>query len=304
MAAPLRFRAPATVSKTNLKFYWTVPFSGRINSFDVPIGQIAQTNEVNPKQYLTTREMTLYKEQEYVIIPAVSRLTGEDTYVQEETLKSLEPGRVNVAVTNPEESWGGRDQEADKDLRTNAMIARFALEKGTRSALVRLLDENGLKEYDYNLVENIHGYGNFAIYIDTTVDEFVDSVRRALNSEKAAGIYMICEEAVPLDLNLNMDIKVAQASDLLPKERENLKNELSQAFIEFVDINGVGQKIMMSRAIHYIYQQLLDKYDMFDLHINPMNLLSQVDEDNNILLKANEVAKINEINIEISTELD
>lgn len=304
LTAPMRFKAPATQSKTTLKFYWTTSYAGRNTDITIPVGQIAETSEVNPTQYVTTREMTLYREQEYIMIPALSRLKGEDTYVLPNTLNRAEPSIANVAVINLEESWGGRDEESDEDLRMNAMIARYALEKGTRSSLVRLLDENGLKEYDYNLIENIYGYGNFAIFVDTTVDEFIDSIKRALRSEKAAGIYMVCEKAIPVTLNLNMEIKVAQASDLLPKERENLKNELRTTFVDFVDTNGVGQKIMMSRAIHHIYQKLLDKYEMFDLHIEPTNLLSQVDEDNNILLKDNEVAKINEINIEISTELD
>ena len=234
ITSPLRYRSPSKNSRSSGIFFWNVPYEQRAEDKIIPYGQIVETSETNPIQYITTETRTLYKEQDYIRIPLVSRLTGKDTYVEPETLVSLEPGINYVSVINDEESWGGADQETYEDLRTHSKSTRYALEKGTRGALELVLLECGLEKYQYNLVENIHGYGNFAIYIDTMVDEYVDYVKTVLQREKAAGIYMNCKAATQVLLDISFTIKIATPADLLPKEREMLKKDLTQAFTEFV----------------------------------------------------------------------
>ena len=305
LAAPLRYRAPAKPSKTNLVFYWTVPAEERPEDVTIPIFQIAETIGTDPIQYVTLEETVLYREEEYVRVRAQSRLTGYDTYVGAESLKMLEPRIPWVAVNNEEESWGGSDQEPIEEVRTNAMISRYALEKGTRGALEWAMREEGFYTNDYNLVENQHGHGNFAIYIDTTIDEEIEYLKKQLFKEKAAGIYMVCQKATPVLIDFSFIIKIANDADLTPKERQSLKQDISQIFGDFIRYNGVGRKIMMSKATHYIYEKILDKYEIYDIHIEPlMNVDQSMDEDKNILLKSHEVAKINTINIEVTTDLN
>jgi hypothetical protein len=303
LAAPLRYRFPSRPSRTLLTFYWTIPYEQRTTDVTIPYLQIAETEGTDPIQYLVTEEKTLYKEQEYIKVRAQSRLTGKDTKVNAEELCVCEPRLNGISSLNEEASWGGTDQESIEELRENALITRYSLEKGTKSTLEGVLRENGLYSGDYNLVENNHGYGNFSVYIDTTVEEQIQEIKVELSRIKAAGIYMTCQVATPLYLNLNFEVKISNPADLLPTERKILKQDLEQNFTEFVKNNGVGQKIMMSRAIHYLYEKLLSKYEIFDININATELISQKDEDGNILLEEYEVAKIKTINTEIITDL-
>ncbi|MFZ3130698.1 MAG: baseplate J/gp47 family protein [Desulfosporosinus sp.] len=303
IAAPLRYRAPAKPSKTTLVFSWDIPYEERTADITIPLFQIIETVGIDPIQYVTMQESILYKEEEYIRVKAQSRLTGHDTYVGEETLTVMEPRIQEISVINEEESWGGSDQESIEELRTNAMIARYALEKGTKGALEWAMREEGFYTNNYNLVENKNGHGNFAIYVDTTIDEEVEYLKKQLFKEKAAGIYMICQKATPLYVDFNFIIKIANDSDLTPKERQTLKQDIAQAFTNFIGYNGVGKKIMMSKATHYIYEAILEKYDIYDIQIDPLNLGQDVDEDNNILLEDYEVAKINTINVEVVTDL-
>lgn len=302
ICAPFRYRFPAKNSNVRLYLFWNIPDEQKTEDVDFTFGQIVETSESNPIQYVIAEDRTLYREQEYITVKAISRLTGLDTYVKEQTLNRLNPGVNGVGVINYEESWGGVDQESYSDLRENAKMSRFALEKGTLGALRLSLQEYGLQPYNYNLVENLNGYGNFAIYIDTTLDELIKDIKITLNREKAAGIYMICDKATPLNLDLDFEIKIASSSDLLPNERDMLKKDLNQTLSDFILKNGVGQKIVVSRAIHYIYNQLIDKYDLYDLNLSLSNYTGELDEDGNIILENAEVAKIENINYEIITE--
>jgi uncharacterized phage protein gp47/JayE len=304
LAAPLRYRFPAKPSRVKLTFYWTVPFDDRPSSITIPYLHIAETEGRDPIQYLTTEERVLYSEQDYVTVSAKSRITGMETKVNAGDLVVCEPRLLNVGVINEEESWGGADQESIEELKENALIARYALEKGTLGALISLLYSEGLTPNNYNLVENNNGFGNFSIYIDTTVDDQVEYIKQQLKNEKAAGIYVVCQKAEPVYVDFDFDVNVANPADLLPNERKMLKQDLTKAFSDFIDNNGVGKKIMLSQATHYLYEELLYKYEIYDIEITPQNLISQQDSRGNILVEEYEVVKPNEINIEIITDLE
>lgn len=303
LASPLRYRAPAKPSKTTVVFSWTIPPEERTSDITIPLFQIIETIGNDPIQYVSMEEAVLYRESEYVRVKAQSRLTGYDTYVGAEELVVIEPRIYGVEVNNEEESWGGTDQESIDELRENAMIARYALEKGTRGALEWTMREEGFYTNDYNLVENKFGYGNFAIYIDTTVDEAVKYLEKQLFREKAAGIYMVCKKATRVYIDFSFIVKVANEADLTPKERKSLKQDLDLALTDFIKYTGVGKKIMISKATHYIYEKLLDKYEIYDIVIEPLGISQDLDEDNNIILEDYEVAKINSINVEVVTDL-
>ncbi len=303
LASPLRYRAPAKPSKTTVVFAWNIPAEERTQDITIPLFQIIETIGTDPTQYVTMEETVLYRESDYVRVKAQSRQTGYDTYVGAEELVVLEPRIFGVEVTNEEESWGGTDQESIEELRENAMIARYALEKGTKGALEWVMREEGFYTNDYNLVENKFGYGNFAIYIDTTVDDAVKYLEKQLFREKAAGIYMVCKKATRVFIDFNFIVKVANDADLTPKERKSLKQDLELTLSDFIKYTGVGKKLMTSKATHYIYEQLLNKYEIYDIVIEPLGISQDIDEDNNILLEDYEVAKINSINVEVVTDL-
>lgn len=300
VAAPLHFRRPATPSYSTVQFSWDIEQEQRLTDVTIPVGQIVETANGNPIQYITLEEATLYTDEEYTTAKVVSRTVGDDTMVDAGELINLEPKIFTIKVTNPQASWGGMDQESIDDVRANALSARYSMARGTYDAMTYTLLTTGLKSYQYNLVDNCFGYGSFGVYVDTNIDEFLAKIKDAIESEKAEGVYYVCEEATPVSLDFTFTIKISNRGDLLPKVRQNLIADITSAFTDYVTNNGVGQKIILSKAVHYLYQQLLGNYDIYDIHVSANNTSATLDSDGNIELANNEVAKIN--NIVVSTE--
>ena len=59
---------------------------------------------------------------------------------------------------------------------------------------------NGLEEYEFNLEEYSYGYGSIGLWIDTTDENVLLSIRNIVEREKPLGTYLICEMAEQVEI--------------------------------------------------------------------------------------------------------
>lgn len=285
-----------------VRFSWEDDFLDRRDTV-IPFGQIIETDELDPIQFQTVERAVLYGNSTVAVVRARSVERGSHTMVNagEITVINQPPG-PGIVVTNPKASWGGRDVEPIESVRSNAMSARYSMTKATEDHFHIRLAELGLERYQYSIFDNAFGYGSVAVYIDSSINEQIREIRDALKEVKASGIYLTCESAERIYLQLGFKIRVVNDHDITPEERNNIKADIRSATTEFVLKNGVGNKIVVSRLIHYLYKILLEKYNFFDLQIINKDVPAEyLDKDGNITIAKNEVIKISKINIEIKT---
>lgn len=310
-ALPFYARHHATPSNTVLKIYWDIPANQRVDKV-FPALTVVTVAEANPIMYATMEETVLYSTVEYVLVPAKSLNVGADTMVEAGDLTVIEPSVAGVCVTNPEKSWGGTDDETITDVRDHALSARFSYERGTESAIRLELELNmGLQRWEYNLVDCAFDNGSFGLWVDTTVDDFLEAIGQRVDQIKGHGIYAVYNKALPIEFDFDFKIKVANNTDLTPIERENIANAVEESFKTFILKNGVGKKVIMSQAIHAIYTDLMNQTGLlsdktatvgfFDIHIQTLNNTYKLDDDGNIELERNEVIKVSNVTISIDT---
>lgn len=297
-AQPFYSSISAKPCYNTVKIYWTIPFVNR-EQISIPGNYTIETLGQNPIQYLTLQNVTIYPEQDYIFVPVISRNAGKDNYVSSEQLVMLNSKIAGLSVTNLEASYGGRDEETITSVTDNALRARFTLEKGTSDAIDLELARQGLEYYQFNKVNAAFGGGSGAIYIDTTSNDYIKMIKEALQHTSAFGISLIVEQAIEILLDLSLTVRLYNIGDLTPNQRDNLISEINDNFKEYVLESGVGQKILMTKAIFYLFQHVSSTYAMAEVHIEPTNILDRKDEYGNILLDSNEVARINKLDITI-----
>lgn len=297
---PLHTRTPAKPSDVIVKFYWgDTPTEQRTNT-TIPYLQQIETAEENPVVYQTVEAVTLYADQDYTTVRARSYNYGADTMVDANELLNLNPSTTKILVTNPQPSWGGMDQEDLDTAKANAFAMRYNTEKGTRSSMELALINEGLKPYQYNLVDNAFGYGSFALYVNTQSDDLINDVKEILDANKAQGIYYVCKKATPVSVNFNFDIKLNGNADLLPNVRDALKADILSAFETFILKNGVGQKIILSKAVYHLFEQLLPKYEIYDIQISTVNTSLKTDTEGNLELEDDQVVTLGTYTINLT----
>lgn len=301
LSAPLHYQTPALPSNVIVKFYWA-DITANNGDTIIPAGQIVQTTDNPPIQYQTIERIILYSEIEYVLVSARSLNTGLATMVPSDYITVISPALTGIKVINPQESWGGADIEDPITVRNKAISARYSYEKGTSTSFDLELSKMGVQPYQYNLVDCQYGYGTFGLYVDTEVDEFIDEITERITQIKGAGIYGVIEKVVVVPFQFNFNIGVVSQSDITPDERNNLIADLTADVINYVTNNGVGEPIIISLLIHYLLDQLLDTYNLFDLSINNSTLANVQDGNGNILLLANQKLEITDITVTITTE--
>jgi hypothetical protein len=297
LAAPLHYQTPALPSKVVVKFYW-VNGATKVDT-TIPFGQVIQTVDSPPIQYRTMSSVVLYADAEYVLVSARSIDTGLDTMVPAEYITVS--GLSGINVINDGESWGGADIEDPKSVRQNAISARFSMEKGTSNSFGLELSRLGIQDYQYNLVDLCFGNGTFALYIDTTVDEFIDEIIERIMQIKAAGIYGVIEKVEVVPFTFDFYIEVASKNDITPDKRNSLIQDLTGALTDFVTYNGVGQTVVISVLTHYLLDELTDKYNLFDLNINTSTFQYLRDSNGNIVLQDDQILQVTEITVTTST---
>jgi hypothetical protein len=265
----------------------------------IPQGTIFENPALNPEYYQSAEAKTMYVYQDVIDILLVSTNSGKDTMIGKNYLTVCQAIQ-GFDTYNPDVSWGGEDQESAWDLKQDALLARYSMEKGTQYAIKSALLNYGLAEEEYNLVEWEFGYGTFAVYVDTTVDKIVDEIQTLLDGVEAKGIYSVVKKITPVDFIFNFKIILSGFKDLLPEERNSLKADMEEAFKTFVSRNGVGQKYYQSQAIHYLLEELMAKYKLSDIHILTDDYPSKVDNNGNINIEDYEKINVQDVIINIS----
>lgn len=268
----------------------------------IPFGTIVQTSDSNPIQYMTIEETVLYKTASVIHVRARSVESGANTMIPAGAITSFVNQFGNISVTNTEASWGGRDEETIENVRSNAMASRYSLVKGTKDHIRLVLSSLGLYSYQYNIEENAYGEGSFAIYVDTTSEYYLKEIEDAIKVAKAAGVYAVIEGTESIPITFNFYVKVVNKTDITPQQRDNIKKDLTAGIQTFIKQNGVGQTLLMSHLTHYLYDQFLDKYQLFDVAIKEVYVDEKyLDEDGNIYLRPYQVINAETINITIET---
>ena len=299
LALPFHLRQRATVATVTLRFTKDDTIT---DDYVIPFGTLVQTSDLNPIVYRTIEQKTLYIENDYVDIIAYSVDAGSSNIVKEDTLKVLTKRTPGIYVTNPKDAYGGVDQESLSSLRTSALNFRFQLEKGTLVGLQEVLKDYGLSGWQYNIVENEFGMGSLAVYVDTENDAIVDDVKRLMTINKAEGVYLTCKKVIPVPIEFNFDITISSEKKLLPEERDRLKTEIAEIFQDFVNMVGVGKKLVKSRAITYMFSRLINEWFISDIDVTFEGSTENINDRGNITVESWEVVKIQELNISIDTE--
>lgn len=298
LASPFYMAIQAASSKVVLTFTRASDFEGDI---EIPVGTYVETADINPIQYQTVSTVWLYHGQNTVKVIAKSVKTGADTMVVASDLSVVTNNIVdNISVTNALESWGGHDAEDSASVKRGALSAKYTMERGNRRALVGALGEIGIDYWRYNLVEHEYGEGSGAFYLDSENEEELEDATTVIENVRGFGIYQRYDLATPLEFDMTFDIEISSETDLLPNVRDQLKIDLEEAFETFVTTNGVGQKLIISKAINYIYDQLLDTYELSDIEIDTSSYTDKLDEKGNIILESYEVIKIANVTVNIN----
>lgn len=299
MIQPLYGRIVPTTSDVILRIAWE-PTMLRTDTV-IPKGYVFETAEENPRQYFSTEKVKLYAWKDYVDVLCRSINPGTEMMVAPNELCIMNPHMSGIVCTNPEPSWGGHDEESVASARDHALATRYSMVRGTVDSFSIGLLGLGLEPYQYNLVDNAFDNGSMAVYVDTIIDEYIKEITDYLKQEKAEGIFLTCEKSIPLEYDFQFSIKVSKEYDLLPEERDQLKDDISTTFQEFVIQNGVGKKLVLSKAVHYLYDELLKKYELYDIHISTDNFPTKKDLDGNLIIEKNEAIKVQNISIDIVT---
>ena len=301
IAAPFYARIDERASDVIVKITWK---EGTTDKSDITFtyGTVIQTGDTDPVQYQLVEEVILYRTASIVHARARSINTGADTMIAAGAIESFATQQGSVEVTNEEASWGGRDAEPIETTRANAMASRYSLVKGTSDQIGLLLSQQGLSSSQYNIVDTAYGMGSFAVFIDTESEEYLKEITNEIKIAKAEGIYLVVDSAEKIDMSFEFTISVVNDRDVTPQERDNIKKDITAGVKDFITSSGVGQKVVLSHLTHYLYDQYLDKYNMFEINIDESQVDSNyLDENGNIAIEPYQVINVDDISITVKT---
>lgn len=274
---------------------------GTVNGdIQIPLGTIFETSSTNPIQYVSTQEKWLYDGQNSTKLRVRAMNPGSGSNIAINELNVVTNNLVaGVTVANPIVSWGGRDEDSITDIKRAVMAARYEFESGLKTAIENKLREYGLQYYRYNLEEFAFGEGSGAVYVDVTSDEELNDIRTYIDRMFGYGIYRQFEKAVPIEFDFSFTVKVSAENDILPNVRDSLKADIEEIFSDYIDEIGVGKNLVISKATNWLYDQLLDTYEIYSITINTDDYTNKKDEDGNLVFEANEVAKVTSVSVDI-----
>ena len=303
LAKPYHIKQPSKRANVILRF---TKQETVVDDYVIPAGLYIETADWDPIQYQTLETKTFYKEEEYVDIRAIAIEPGSLSMVDANQL-SIIKNQVHsrsLIVTNLEKSYGGEDEEPIEVLRQSALSFRYDLEKGTYVAITEALRDYGLNYYEFNLIENAFGYGSIGLYVDTTLDTVIDEKELLVKKIKASGIYLRVEKATPIETSFDFTINVSTPPyGLFPEERDELKSLLEQKFEDYVNTLGVGQPLIISRAVNYIYtefQRTHARWLLSDIHITAEGEIGTIDGYGNVIPEDYDIIKVSDIDITVT----
>lgn len=297
LAAPFYLPVLATYCECIL----TVTRDGMVNGdIEIPLGTVFETSSTNPIQYVSTQEKWLYDGQNQIKLRVRAMNTGTASKINTGELNVVTNNLVaGITVSNPEGSWGGRDGDSDSDIKRGVLAARYEFESGLKTAIENAFREYGFPYYRYNLAEFEYGEGSGAIFVDTASDEELEDVRIYVDKEVGFGIYRRFEKAEPLEFDFSFVIRISAEQDILPNVRDALKRDVEDVFTDYIDTLGVGKNLVLSRATNWLYDQLLDTYELYSIVIDTSDYTNKKDEDGNLIFESNEVAKVSSVSVDI-----
>jgi hypothetical protein len=297
LAAPLYLRSSERHSDAIIKITWKTGVE-RTDDVSIPFGTIIQTQDRSPIQYSTVERVTLYRTASVCYVRARSIETGAKTRVSETALNELVPNISQVNAYNPQPSWGGRDKEPIENVRQNALSSRYMYEKGTKDHILLSLANIGLKQNEFNLYEHAFGYGTFAIYLNTTIDEQIREVVSLVDDIRAEGIYSECAQTFPIESTVLLSVKISDDKQMTPERYTFLSNSLKEAVLQYIEDNGVGQKIYINKFSNYLIGQFRDK-GLYDAEIS-FETYALRDASGNVDLYPYEVLNITDVSVWIN----
>jgi len=250
-----------------LKFYWDPEsdFDKREDTV-IPYGTIVTTIDDPPIEYKTIERCVLYRTAEYVTVKAVSIESGSKSRVDGNSLTQISNEIENIKVTNPEPSWGGRDEESIIEAREKALNMRYYLTKGTRDHLELLLQNLGFTINDYKIIEHAYGYGSFLIIIKTFSENELRAVKDIIKTNKAEGVYFDCISGtqIPITLNISIEMYYDREKDFTPEELKDLETRVKTEIKEYIENHPIGEPFNIRRMTNHLLKLHTDE-NVFDI---------------------------------------
>lgn len=250
-----------------LKFYWDPEsdFDKREDTV-IPYGTIVTTIDDPPIEYKTIERCVLYRTAEYVTVKAVSIESGSKSRVDGNSLTQISNEIENIKVTNPEPSWGGRDEESIIEAREKALNMRYYLTKGTRDHLELLLQNLGFTINDYKIIEHAYGYGSFLIIIKTFSENELRAVKDIIKTNKAEGVYFDCISGtqIPITLNISIEMYYDREKDFTPEELKDLETKVKTEIKEYIENHPIGEPFNIRRMTNHLLKLHTDE-NVFDI---------------------------------------
>ena len=287
----------ASQSNVILRFYRN-EVTGDI---DIPINLVAETAAIKPIQYFVVEGKRLYDGEPFVDVQCLSVESGAATKVNEGELCILPIQIEDLIISNPEPSYGGRDDQTIEEMRSAALTSRYKLEHGTETAIKSAILEYGLESYEFALVDRAFGNGSFAVYLNIESDTVVEEVINIVHREKAEGVYAVIEKSEPLYCIFDFKIHLAQTQDMLQSEIDQLRLKIEDLFTDYIEKLPIGEDLIISKAVYFLFQGLYGfrEDNVSDMHITTDSWLTKQDEHGNIILDDNEKISLESLKITI-----
>lgn len=286
---PFIKKRDARVAKVILEFTRRDGYAEESNDIFIPREFEVMTEGDDPIIFRTAESRVLWKDSYRVLIPAYSVEFGSLYNVLPHTLTYFDDESTyffkELAVTNPYEAYGGRDEETAFDTRNRIDLFRYGRD-GSKEFLQELLLDNGVSYYGYNLVEFWDGFGSTLIALDVEEEEYYDIVQN-LESQRRDGIkYYYCRvNKVPA--NMHVTVKVTGDNMYTAYQADEIEQHVfTSTQLYFDNQMYVGKKLSKNRLEAFILQYLVDeRYDIYeiDLEVEPTSDV-QIDEETGQIL--------------------
>lgn len=301
LTRPFISKRVASSAKVILRFQRGDGYRGDIL---LPAGLTIQSAGPSPISYQLMSDAIIYSGVEAVSAAAFSVKRGEKYMVSpnfltiiRDTIYDNRGNIVSVNVTNPESSWGGRDDETFQQMVDRAKNFRYTNTTGNLYSVRGKLEELGVNYHEYNIMEYPDGYGTCAIILDIENADFVEEIKHEMDYVRAAGVMFLYSNAQSVYGDFLVDVTVSSKEDLVPFERNTLMRQIELSVRNLIKYSGVGKDISLKLYTTQLYRELINIYNISDITLYAPNLEDRTLGDNIIFCADTEVIKIGSIRI-------
>ncbi len=234
----------------------------RINGFTesvkIPAGFAIKSSADQNIVFKTISDVYLWKGSEQVSVLAYSIKSGRKYNVPKNTLTTYQANNYNtlIAVTNPEDAFGGYNDESIEHLRTRSKGFRYERD-GTWGDIRRQMFMLGVKNNQWYGYEYSDGYGSYLLCIDTNSAEEFEDLKSKLAYKKVAGIKQIFVRATRISINIYISLETTGDKDYTPLQKENIYNAVETTVQKFFAANcWVGHDLKIDKMRSDLNQAL------------------------------------------------